>query len=72
MTKTKMERIESAKVRAINMNQTWIDTDVARLYGLTNRDLERAAAEGILKVGYMQRCRAPKLIWEEVKVYRWE
>jgi hypothetical protein len=54
------------------MNQTWIDTDVARLYGLTNRDLERAAAEGILKVGYMQRCRAPKWIWEEVKVYRWE
>lgn len=72
MTKTKMERIESAKVRATNMNQTWIDTDVARLYGLTNRDLERAAAEGILKVGYMQRCRAPKWIWEEVKVYRWE
>lgn len=72
MTKTKMERIENAKIRAIEMKQTWIDIDVARLYRLTKKDLEQAVAEGILKVGYIKRCKAPKWVWEVVKVYRWE
>lgn len=72
MTKLKMERIERAKQRAIKMEQNYIDLDIARLYQLTAKDLDKAVTENILHTGYIQKAVAPKFIWQTEKVYKWE